>query len=76
MELSVIKFKVTLGHLASLSVYRKSIPCGIEIRVVGAGKSADLVILEANPLDDIHNAARISAVILQGQILKGGTEAR
>lgn len=31
-----------------------------------AGKSADFIILDANPLDDITNTRRISAVILRG----------
>jgi imidazolonepropionase-like amidohydrolase len=31
-----------------------------------AGKSADLLVLDANPLDDIKNTRRISAVYLRG----------
>ena len=31
-----------------------------------AGKSADLLVLDANPLDDITNTRRISAVYLRG----------
>ena len=31
-----------------------------------AGKSADLIVLDANPLEDITNTRRISAVILRG----------
>jgi imidazolonepropionase-like amidohydrolase len=31
-----------------------------------AGKSADFLVLEANPLDDITNTRRISAVVLRG----------
>jgi imidazolonepropionase-like amidohydrolase len=31
-----------------------------------AGKSADLLVLDANPLDDIKNTRKISAVYLRG----------
>ena len=31
------------------------------------GKSADFLVLDANPLDDITNTRRISAVYLRGQ---------
>jgi imidazolonepropionase-like amidohydrolase len=37
-----------------------------EIGLVAPGKSADFVVLEANPLDDITNSRRISAVYLRG----------
>jgi imidazolonepropionase-like amidohydrolase len=33
------------------------------------GKIADLVLLDADPLADIHNTQRISAVILRGKLL-------
>lgn len=33
------------------------------------GKFADLVLLDANPLDDIHNTQKIRAVILRGRLL-------
>jgi imidazolonepropionase-like amidohydrolase len=36
---------------------------------VEKGKIADLVMLDANPLLDIHNTARISAVFLSGRYL-------
>jgi len=36
---------------------------------VAPGKYADLVLLDANPVDDIRNTQRISAVVLRGQIL-------
>ena len=32
-------------------------------------RSADLVLLDANPLDDIHNTRKIRAVVLNGRYL-------
>ena len=44
---------------------------------IAPGKSADFVILEANPLDDILNAGRISDVYLRGRrIDRAGLRAR
>ena len=34
---------------------------------VATGKSADFIVLDANPLENIHNTRRISAVYLRGQ---------
>ena len=39
------------------------------------GKIADLVLLDADPLDNIHNTRRISTVILQGRIVPSGSQA-
>jgi hypothetical protein len=36
---------------------------------IGQGKIADLLLLDANPLDDIHNTRKIGAVILRGKLL-------
>ena len=38
-----------------------------DLGAVAAGKSADFVVLEANPLDDITNTRRIEAVYLRGE---------
>jgi imidazolonepropionase-like amidohydrolase len=37
---------------------------------VELGKSADLVLLEANPLDDIHNTQKIAAVVVNGRMFE------
>ena len=37
---------------------------------VGRGKLADLVLLDANPLEDIGNTRRISAVVLNGRLFE------
>jgi imidazolonepropionase-like amidohydrolase len=34
-----------------------------------AGKSADLLVLDANPVDDIKNTRRISMVVLRGAVV-------
>ena len=36
---------------------------------IGMGKAADLVLLDANPLDDIGNTRRIRAVVRGGRLL-------
>ena len=42
---------------------------GAEQGTVQEGKRADLLLLDANPLDDISNTQKIRAVILHGEIL-------
>jgi len=39
------------------------------VGTVEMGKKADLVLLEANPLENISNTKRISAVIVGGRLI-------
>jgi len=53
-----------LGQRLSVQVLR-----GVIVWAIEAGKAADLVLLEADPAEDISNTAKIFAVIRGGQLL-------
>lgn len=40
-----------------------------EMGSIDVGKKADMVLLDANPLDDINNTKKISAVVTKGRVL-------
>ena len=40
-----------------------------DLGTIARGKTADFVLLDANPLDDIHNSQKIAAVVLGGRFL-------
>ncbi len=43
-----------------------------EFGTVEEGKAADLVLLDANPLKDIHNTQKIRAVVMRGRVFSRG----
>ena len=40
-----------------------------DLGMIAAGKSADFVVLDANPLDDIRNTRRIADVYIAGEVV-------
>jgi imidazolonepropionase-like amidohydrolase len=48
-----------------------------DLGMITAGKSADFVVLSANPLDDITNVRRIASVYLRGrEVERAGLRAK
>ena len=41
-----------------------------EVGTIEAGRAADLVLLDASPLDNISNTKRIAAVVIRGRLLQ------
>jgi len=59
-----------LEALQSATIYAaRFLGKGQELGTVAVGKLADLVLLDANPLSDIHNTQKISAVVSNGRML-------
>jgi len=48
---------------------------GAKLGVIAPGKLADILVVSANPLDDIRNAQRIAMVIKNGKIVDTGYHA-
>ena len=44
--------------------------CSREQGAISPGQRADLILLDANPLEDIHNTQKIRAVVLHGELLE------
>jgi imidazolonepropionase-like amidohydrolase len=47
-----------------------------EFGTLQPGRKADLIVLDANPLDDIHNTERLAAVWQAGKVVPSVPEAR
>ena len=52
---------------AGTSAPAESLGVGDELGTVTAGKQADLILLDANPLDDIGNLRQLAGVMIRGQ---------
>jgi imidazolonepropionase-like amidohydrolase len=68
LELFVNELKMTPAEAIERATRRSAKWLGIEIETgtVEQGKVADLMLLDANPLENIHNTRRIAAVFLRG----------
>jgi len=69
-----------MGDMKPLEALRTATLSGAEalglekhIGSIEAGKLADLVVLDKNPLDDIRNSEAIRYVVKSGNVLEGGT---
>src|SRR5687768_4083259 len=70
MALFVSELGMTPAEVIERATRRSAKFLGIsdQTGTVESGKIADLVLVDANPLDDIRNTRRISAVILRGTL--------
>ena len=71
-ELSgLVQAGLTPGQALKTATYNPAKFLGMLDRLgtIAKGKLADLVLLDANPLEDIHNTEKIRAVVMNGRYL-------
>jgi imidazolonepropionase-like amidohydrolase len=70
MALFVRELGMTPAEVLERATIRSARALGLadSIGTIERGKIADLVLLEANPLDDIQNTRRIAAVVMRGSL--------
>jgi len=74
MALFVRELGMTPAEVIERATHRSAKFLGLsdQTGTVEPGKVADLVLVDANPLDDIRNTRRISTVILRGTLYDSG----
>ena len=73
---SLVKVPIPMGRVTAILVLVALAACGFAagrgdpgFGTVEAGKTADLVLLDADPLADIYNTRRIAGVVVNGRWL-------
>ncbi len=74
MALFVIELGMTPAEVIERATSRSArfLRIADSVGTIERGKVADLVLLDANPLQDIRNTRRIAAVVLRGALYDGG----
>jgi imidazolonepropionase-like amidohydrolase len=65
---SMVEAGMTPAEVITIATRNSAEILGLnQLGTVATGKSADFIVLDANPLENIHNSRKISAVYLRGQ---------
>ncbi len=75
VELELLVTKVGLTPMQALVIGTRNSAENLglmDLGTIAAGKSADFIVLDASPLDDIANTRRINRVYLRGEEIPRG----